>query len=120
MGLDQLKADGTISAEEHRRMLEDIGRPGTLTGWCNYYRATPTRGLNTKEDSGKRLQPLQVNVPTLVIWGMKDHALLPGLLEGLEEYVPGVIVKRIPNGTHQVVLEEPDLVTSYIREFLKR
>ena len=118
MGLDELKAKRTITAEEYNRMLADIRREGTLTAWCNYYRATPTKGLDKKEDTGKQLQPLMINIPTLVIWGMKDHALLPGLLNGLDEFVPGVRIRRIDKGTHQVVLEEPALVTAYIKEFI--
>jgi epoxide hydrolase 4 len=118
MGLDGLRDNGTITGAEYTRMLADSAREGTLTGWCNYYRATPTRGLDKQGDMGKRLQPIMINVPTLVIWGMKDHALLPGLLNGLDEFVPGVIIKRVEDGTHQLVLEEPGLVTTGIKEFL--
>ena len=31
---------------------------------------------------------LRVELPTQVIWGLDDVALLPGLLDGLERYVP--------------------------------
>ena len=118
MGIDHLKQVGHLTEEEYKKIMDGLARPGTLTGWCNYYRASPTRGLDKKGEPGKVLQPLMVNVPTLVIWGMKDHALLPGLLNGLEEYVPDLKIKRIPDGTHQVVHEEPALINKYMREFL--
>lgn len=118
MGLDVLRDTGKISAEEYDAMMAVIAREGTIRAWCNYYRATPTRGLNRSEETGKKLQPLMIKAPTLVIWGMDDHALLPGLINGLEEYVPDVTIRRVPGGTHQVVLEEPELVSSYIKEFL--
>ena len=35
---------------------------------------------------------------TLVIWGEKDTALLPQNLEGLDQFVPHLTVKRIPDG----------------------
>ena len=39
--------------------------------------------------------PLRVRVPTLVIWGMRDSAILPGSLRGLEDYVQDLTVVPI-------------------------
>jgi pimeloyl-ACP methyl ester carboxylesterase len=62
---------------------------------------------------------LQVKVPTLVIWGEKDTALLTGNLDGMEQFVPNLTVKRIPNGSHWVIHEQPKLVNEYIRGFIQ-
>jgi pimeloyl-ACP methyl ester carboxylesterase len=59
-----------------------------------------------------------VRVPTLVIWGERDPALLPRNLEGLEEFVPDLTIRRIPEASHWVVHERPAEVDGYIREFL--
>ena len=49
----------------------------------------------------------------------KDYqALLTGNLEGLGEYVSDLTIKRIPDGSHWVSHEQPDLINSLIREFL--
>jgi pimeloyl-ACP methyl ester carboxylesterase len=61
-----------------------------------------------------------VRVPTLVIWGERDHALLPGLLDGLEQYVPDLRIERIAEGTHWVVHEYPERVNTLIRGFIGR
>ena len=61
-----------------------------------------------------------IRVPTLVIWGEKDTALLPGNLDGLEEYVPDLTVHRIPDGTHWVAHEQPARVNAALRQFLDR
>ena len=50
---------------------------------------------------------VKVNVPTLVIWGEQDGALLTGNLEGLDAHVPQLTVRRIPEGTHWVIHEKP-------------
>jgi len=60
----------------------------------------------------------EVNVATLVIWGELDQALLLGNLDGLEDYVDELVIKRIPDGTHWVVHEKPELISSLIREFV--
>jgi len=117
MGIDHLKDVGILAKGDYDIIMDIISRPGAMTAWCNYYRAAQTRALE-KDQPEKKMPALMVNVPTLVIWGMKDHALLPGLLNGLEEYVPDLRVKRVPEGTHQVVHEEPELINKYMREFL--
>ena len=37
---------------------------------------------------------LTIGLPTLVLWGMEDAALLPGLVEGLDEYLSPQSVHR--------------------------
>ncbi len=61
---------------------------------------------------------LAVHVPTLVIWGGKDIALGTGNLDGLDEFVPTLAIKRIPDAGHWVVHEKPAGVNRTIREFL--
>jgi pimeloyl-ACP methyl ester carboxylesterase len=61
-----------------------------------------------------------VRVPTLVIWGMRDFALLPGCLEGLDEVVPGVKIVRVPEASHWVARERTDLVCREIEAFTIR
>lgn len=59
-----------------------------------------------------------VRVPTLVIWGEKDPALLPSLLDGLENYVTDLRIERIPEGSHWVIHEDPARVNHLIRRFV--
>ena len=62
---------------------------------------------------------MTVKVPTLVIWGEKDRALLTDNLDGLEKVVLDLTVRRIPDGTHWVAHEKPAEVNGHIREFLE-
>jgi pimeloyl-ACP methyl ester carboxylesterase len=89
--------------------VEAWSQPGALTGGLNYYRAAA---------STPPAPPLTVRVPTLVIWGEKDTALLTGNLDGLDQYVPRLTVKRIPDGTHWIPREQAPDVNRMIREFL--
>ena len=58
-----------------------------------------------------------VKVPTLVIWGERDTALLPGCLEGLERCVPDLKLVRVPDATHWVARERTALVIREIEAF---
>jgi pimeloyl-ACP methyl ester carboxylesterase len=96
-------------------------QPGALTGGLNYYRASrlvPPLPGGTLE--GTPLDPahFMVGVPTLVIWGVRDKALLPGNLDRLEEFVPDLTIRRVPDASHWVVHEQPDTVIGHMREFL--
>ena len=120
------KAD-VFTEEDRRAYIKAWSQPGALTGGLNYYRAARIGPPAASADvtAGKAdLVPtapgasLTVKVPTLVIWGEKDTALLTGNLDGLGGYVPDLQIKRIPQGSHWVVHEEPDLVNRHIREFI--
>jgi pimeloyl-ACP methyl ester carboxylesterase len=59
-----------------------------------------------------------VRVPTLVIWGERDTALLPGVVDGLEQHVDDLRVERIPEASHWVMHEQPARVLALIGDFI--
>jgi len=60
----------------------------------------------------------RIDVPTLVIWGERDRALRPVLLEGLDRVVPDLRIERIPDATHWLVHEQPERIERAIRGFV--
>ena len=106
-------------------------QPGALTASLNYYRASPLVNSGTDPDLGRPRAPRPteprsgsvpefptISVPTLVIWGMRDEALLPCLLDGLDAHVSNLRIERVSEGTHWVVHEFPERVNAAIRDFL--
>ena len=93
-----------------------------LQGGLNYYRASPLRPPTPEDQSIMALQfpPefVTVHVPTLVVWGEADAALLPALLDGLGAYVPNLREVRVPGATHWIVHEQPALVAREIEASL--
>ncbi|MBX9602159.1 MAG: alpha/beta hydrolase [Bryobacteraceae bacterium] len=114
---------GILSEADQDKYLEAWAQPGALTGGLNYYRAAeagPARPGETLPAFEIPPEKLMVHVPTLVIWGERDKALLTGNLDGLEQFVPDLTVRRIPDGSHWVVNEQPARVNQLIREFIQR
>lgn len=112
-----------LSDDDRRAYRGAWAQPGALTGGLNYYRASrlvPPLPGERMDDPGIKPERFIVKVPTLVIWGERDKALLPGNLDGLEEFVPDLAVRRIPDASHWVVHERPGEVDALIREFLER
>lgn len=120
--LGQGLKQGYFTEEDRKKYIEAWSQPGALTGGLNYYRAArvgPPAGDEDSALSPSDLASLQVKVPTLVIWGEKDTALLTGNLDGLDAFVPRLTIKRIPDGSHWVIHEKPTLINRYIRDFIR-
>jgi epoxide hydrolase 4 len=114
---------GVFTDADKQAYIEAWSQPGALTGGLNYYRASrvgpPTGDDKQAPNFAAGLSSLEVKVPTLVVWGERDTALLTGNLEGLDKFVPNLTIKRIPDGTHWVIHERPTLINEYIRAFIK-
>ena len=95
------------------RYREAMNKPGALRASISYYRAlfrNPPRPTGSER---------QITLPTLLIWGEQDIALDIALTKGLEQWVPNIQVRRIPNSGHWVQQEKPDLVNQWIAQFLQ-
>jgi len=110
----------TTALRQRYRQLWGAGLEGAL----NYYRASPLRPPVDAQD--KRLHDLQlpasvvqVKVPTTVLWGEQDHALRPGLLDGLADWVPHLTVHRHAQASHWVVHEQPAWVLHHLQAVLQ-
>jgi epoxide hydrolase 4 len=96
----------------------------SLTGGLNYYRASPLRPPREGDPAAAAVtlprEMLTVDIPTLVIWGMQDAALLPELVEGLEEYVPKLTLEKVPEASHWIIHEQPQRVIASLAAFLRQ
>jgi pimeloyl-ACP methyl ester carboxylesterase len=107
---------------ERQAYLDDWSQPGALTAMLNWYRA---KGIVIPETGEKAHNPLwthlpfpKIKVPTLVVWGMKDKALLPLQLEGLHDLVEDLRLVTVEDAGHFIPWEKPEAVTAAIRDFM--
>ena len=120
---DMLRNAGTPSDAELQAYRECWQRG--LTGGVNYYRVSPLHP-DTPETPGKTaavaaaLKPEQfhVRVPTQLIWGTGDAALLPILLDDIEQHVADLRLHRIDGAGHWLARENADEVNAVLRAFL--
>jgi pimeloyl-ACP methyl ester carboxylesterase len=111
-----------IPPEERAQYLADWSQPGGFTAMLNWYRAAqvmvPPPGIDVPiPDFLLRAFP-KVRVPTLVVWGMRDKALLPLQLEGLDTLVPDLRIARVADAGHFVPWENPRAVAAALKPFL--
>jgi len=93
-----------------------------LEGPLNWYRASPLRPP-TEADPGVAAMTLddeawRVRVPTRVVWGLEDHALLPGLVHDLGRWIGELTLTTVPGASHWIVHERPALVAAEIEAAL--
>lgn len=127
MGLDRFfdttfakHADLEKLAPEKPYYLESWGQPGAMTAMLNWYRASniivPAPDAEAERPAMLSAPFPPVTVPTLVLWGMKDQALLPSQLDGLDALVADLRIKTTDAG-HFVPWEAPDFITAAIGDF---
>jgi pimeloyl-ACP methyl ester carboxylesterase len=102
----------TFSPEDIEAYKNAAAKRGALTAMLNYYR----NGF----DNMLRQEWTLVTVPTLMIWGEGDKALVKELTYGTQEFVRDLQIRYLPNVSHWVQQEQPELVNQYMREFLSR
>jgi len=104
---------GAISEFDLERYVEAWSQPGAVNGGLEYYRAA-------RLSMDKFMEGFTgiVNVPTLVIHGKKDPAILPQTLKNLEEYVKDLKIVYIENASHFVMADAPEIVIANIKKFI--
>lgn len=113
-----------IAEYERRQYINDWSQPGAFNAMLNWYRGSrvtvPAPGATMPlPDWLLRAFP-SIEIPTLVVWGMRDGALLPIQLEGLDALVDDLTIVRLPDAGHFAPWEAADEVATALQPFLAR
>ncbi|MGA9996248.1 MAG: alpha/beta hydrolase [Pyrinomonadaceae bacterium] len=93
--------------------------PGALTAAINYYRANFFTLFFKRRDGNESKGDGRVRVPTLFIYGERDHAVLPDTVRGIERYVDAPYREvRIKTSAHWVQNEAATEVNAALGSFL--
>lgn len=122
---------GRYTEEDRQAWIAAWSQPGSTTAGLNYYRAnhrnppfndrhpaaTIPRSWSAAEVTAGAKSTI-IHVPTLVIWGLKDTAILSGHLSGLDTWVTDLRVRLYPDDDHWVMLQKHTAVAQDIRRFI--
>ncbi len=129
--VDAQVKNGHYTEEDRQRWINAWSQPGSTTAGLTYYRtnhrnapfndthpaSTIPQSWSAKELTAGAKSTI-IKVPTLVIWGMKDTALMVGNLSGLDKWVPNLSVKLYPDGDHWVMIDKYKEVAQDIRKYI--
>lgn len=123
---DTYPLDEDISAS----YLSSWSKPNGVDAMLAYYRQMPqlfpadaigevTPEIQTVLD-GIRIPNIRVERPTMVLWGREDEAFVEQVNDGLDAYVPDLVVHKLDDTSHWVSREKPLEVAQFIGEFVLR
>lgn len=111
-----------IPDEERQAYIEEWSGEGALEGMLAWYRMSPIEvpAMDEKADYPNWVLTgvPDIHVPVKIIWGMKDKALLPCQLDGLDGLLDHYSIERIDDAGHFAVWEKPEPVAAALRDFL--
>lgn len=111
--LTSMSAPGTFSDEELGGYRDAWGQPGALRSMIHWYRAL----TRTKPQRPKNRR---VTVPTRIVWGRRDTALVAELAQRSADECDRAEVIMIDDATHWLHHEQPERISRLIVEFLLR
>jgi pimeloyl-ACP methyl ester carboxylesterase len=111
-----------ITEAEKLQYLAEWSQPGAFNAMLNWYRGSklivPPPGVTVPlPDWLLRAFP-RIELPTLLVWGMKDTALLPLQLDGLDRLVEDLTIVRLPHAGHFAPWEAGEQVAAALQPFL--
>lgn len=101
----------TFTDDDIEKYKEAWAQPGAITAMINWYRAAARYPIQLPEDAC-------VNVPTLMLWGMKDFALSHRMARPSMDYCKDGKLLFFPDATHWVQHEEAEAVNHYLIDFV--
>ncbi|RQG95877.1 alpha/beta fold hydrolase [Natrarchaeobius chitinivorans] len=110
--LRETSAPDTFTDEDIKRYRQAWRQEGVLSGMLAWYRASaryPPKPPRT-----------DVDVPTLVVWGRDDVALVPELAIDSYDFCPNGRLEFLPEASHWVLHERPERTTELMVDSFRR
>lgn len=100
-----------FTEEDIKKYKEAWSQPGAMTAMLNWYRAAPR--YQSQITNG-----MQVRIPTLILWGVKDFALSYRMARPSLDYCEEGNLIFFTDATHWVQHEEADEVNLHLLNFI--
>ena len=112
---------GTVTETDITIYKNALREPGALTAAINYYRANVGSLFlsRRRSEASEELSDGRIRVPTLFIYGERDHAIVPETVRNVEDYVDAPYREvRIKTSGHWVQQEAHEEVSAALGHFL--
>ncbi len=117
-GLSRVSRQAGKNLRTVARALRPLSRPGSRRAFRETLRSViDSRGQ--KVSAADRLYLLEA-VPTLIVWGERDHTIPLEHGRAAHEAVPGSRFETLPKAAHFPNLEDPESLAAVLHDFLDR
>jgi pimeloyl-ACP methyl ester carboxylesterase len=86
----------------------------TFAYYKNMPQLTTTR---TKQNTELKIPNIRICVPTQVLWGLRDTAFVPEVLNGMERWIEQLELHVFDDADHWLHHQKPTHVIDYLRQF---
>lgn len=112
----------TINADERQVYIDQWRQPGAMKAMLAWYRASmievPDMDANIAQPGWVTAGLPIIKIPTLVIWGLQDSALLPCQLDGMDDLIEDLRLVRLPDAGHFAPWQAAEPVAAAMRDWL--
>jgi len=92
----------------------NAAEPGALTAMLNWYRAALRWAWRSRDEAFPVIE-----TPTLMVWGEQDTALGKETTRGTGDYVTDLTIRYLPDASHWVQQDQPEVVNAMLAAFLR-
>lgn len=124
MMLEKFSSAPWLDDETRAAYREAWSHGGALTAMLNWYRQSPMivppSGTPAQElpITTEIVKKYPVSMPHLLLWGMRDTALLPEARTELDQFCDNLTLHEHSDASHWILHEQPAWVVEKMREFL--
>jgi epoxide hydrolase 4 len=111
LGMRRSGNSHAFTDEDIKKYKEAWSQPGAISAMLNWYRAAFRYRSQITND-------MQVHVPTLMLWGVKDFALTYRMARPSLDYCEKGNLIFFPDASHWVQHEEADEVNRHLLSFI--
>lgn len=116
---------GSFTAQDIARYQAAWAQPGVIKGSLDWYRSALPEiikeilgGLVRLKNPWKLFTPPSIEMPVLILWGEQDAMLTSWLARENARYCSHGTLRFVPDATHWVQHDQPQVVTQAILDFL--
>lgn len=103
----------SVRPKEFEAIVDTYAQPGAIRGGFSFYRA---RFLVRRSEAAIDPRQLQIEQPTVILWGEEDPVIPVAWSDRLKESFPNSTLRTLPGVGHFVPFEAPEEVAGAIRE----
>jgi pimeloyl-ACP methyl ester carboxylesterase len=106
--------EGSPDAVRYNRLfVEQASYEGFQRSLLSFLRSDALRDYSSEYEFVGRQ-----NIPSLLIWGAEDDEINRDMIDSIRSYMPNLAFARVNDAGHGIVMQEPEIVTYWILDFL--
>jgi pimeloyl-ACP methyl ester carboxylesterase len=107
-----------LSKRQQASLITQWSDQNTMEQTFAYYKNMPQlTTTRIKRNSELKIPNIRIYKPTQVLWGLRDTAFVPEVLNGMEQWVEQLEVHVFDDADHWLHHQKPEQIIAFLRQF---